>query len=158
MLPARITATIRDAELQIDLTVEPDAEGVPVITRATFEQKPGGPPIGAALFRGVKLGQALNEIIERAAQVGTFDGSVFRFDSDSDEQPPGGFTQAALKRGRRTVTPEEIVKAAQLYNEAKGKPGDVFMAVARGMHSSRATAARRVAQARKIGLIKEATK
>jgi hypothetical protein len=152
-LPARITG--HAGELPWDVSFVLAATDGVGFEEVTLRRRPDGPSIAADTIRSVPLGAIKEEAVRQAAQhlIKTDEPGTF---VPSFDALPIHLEGAFTKRGRRPVTDEVIQEAAKHYEEARrlGRR-DHTIYVSEQMHVSRATAARRLKDAREAGYVKE---
>jgi hypothetical protein len=153
-VPDPIPATVLDADWDLELEIRIDTDTLePYIDAMTVRRKEGGPKVTPDMIRGVRLGEALREAVRKASTRWIKDGNVMRMDFDVLDRRTA---KKAFARPAHTVTRDDIEQAVDAYTRAQcdGRR-DVLVAVAEACHISRATAHRRIAKAREIGLLNE---
>lgn len=157
-VPSVIEGTVEDADWDVDFVVINVRDfDEPVIAELHIKMKHGDgmTPIAPDMVRGLKLG----EVRRRAVTLASMPVRVSGEDSYELLAEAGSptSTRAVFSKQRRAVTVDEIQRAADLYMGIRSDPHrrDTTLGVAKELHVSRATAARRIQKARELGLIKE---
>jgi|GEM_PF-5135726 len=154
--PQHITFRIEDAPWDVEGVIYTDTSGDgPKIVSLTITAHDGGQAISPDMIRGIKLGAARDEAIRqlshRVKRVGDKLIPV-------DRPLPASTRPSRVARSRkgRRITDNDLTEASNAVRAAvaAGRT-DITYAVAERLHLSTATAGRRIALARKRGILED---
>lgn len=155
LVPMTITVTCSGLPWKVDFIVD-NSERRPRITSLRMEQLDGGLPIEANALRGVRLGAALEQALDRACWPVTIDegGAIVWPATVADMTAPGIGLQLTTPRRRRSITDADMKRTAALHEQAirEGRH-DRLQFLADGLKVSRATAHRWRDRATRLGYI-----
>ncbi len=134
------------------LRLSNDDELTPDVADLRVEQVPDGPPVTSGALRSIPIAEARRIALRMAATRWVeVDGRWVMDWSQVSADRLGD----ATRRPYRRVTDDDLRRTADLYREAKRRPGmrDHLIYLAERLVVSRATAARYLARARAAGMI-----